>query len=308
MSSCRIGSPTTPSTRFGQRADEDGTSWPGGRVHVPAAPGPVAELSISRCSAAETVYSSGAVRRRRGRGRGVRSRVPGSRHRRLRVRLPANLVHREPAVWTTVPATEHAVIPFVPDRRGRTGLKVAEVDQTGLIGMATNQQVFVARRAPPRRSARRHRPQAHGHVSRTTTWSLPPHPHDDLAVATAAGSGNAVRRRHRARPDHVRRRVKDVVLRREPDRPGLSRSPCRVRAVHRRPTVTTTLRVCVASCPFTGGSATVQSTSRRLTDSHPSYNSSYQAWPRASARHRRPTRTSGSATVQPSRTRRASCT
>ncbi|MFJ3402701.1 hypothetical protein [Promicromonospora sp. NPDC090134] len=255
---------------------EDGTSGPAAECTFLLHRGPVAELSIVPVLGAETVYSSWSVRGGVGVAGAFAVVAPQSPDTVAFAYGYAAKDTAEPAVWTTVPATEHAVIPFVPTAAGQQVLKVAEVDETGLTGMATNQKVFVARpdqaeTVTPAVTARKLTDTQPDDDLVTVRLTLT----DDLvAVAGQATLYDGATELGRTTFDA---RVKDVVLRQSQIGPGHRDLRVEYEQFTGAPTVTTTLRVCVVSCPFTGGSATVRSTFWSGTNSHPSYNSSYQA-------------------------------
>jgi uncharacterized protein YjdB len=254
---------------------DDGTTGPAAECTFLLRHGPLAQLSIVPVLGAETVYTS--WRARGGVG------VPGA----FAVVAPrspdtvafaygyAAEVTAEPTVWTTVPATEHAVVPFVPTATGEQVIKVAEVDETGLVGVATNQEVVVARpdnanAVPPAVTARKLTDTDPADDLVTVRLTLT----DDLAAP--AGEATLYDGATELGRTTFDARIEDVPVR--PSQVGPGHRDLRVEYVQfaGAPTVTSTLRVCLVSCPFTGGSVAVTSITS-VGNSHPSYNSSYRA-------------------------------
>ncbi|MEV0893013.1 hypothetical protein [Promicromonospora sp. NPDC050262] len=254
---------------------EDGTSGPAAECTFLLRRGPLAELSVVPVLGAETVYTSWSSRGGVGVAGAFAIVAPQSPDTVAFAYGYAAEDTAEPAVWTTVPATEHAVIPFVPTTTGQQVVKVAEVDETGLIGVATSLKVYVARperaeTVPPAVIARKLTDTQPDDDLVTVRLTLT----DDLvAVAGQATLYDGATQLGRTTFDA---RVKDVVLRQSQIGPGHRDLRVEYEQFAGAPTVTTTLRVCVASCPFTGGSATVRSTWSSTTGD-PSYNSSYEA-------------------------------
>jgi hypothetical protein len=258
--------------------NEDGTTGPAVECSFLLHRGPSAVLSVFPVLGAETVYVSDGSRRG---GVGV----PGA----FAVASPRtpdavsfaygySMDLRFEPEWRTVPATENAVIPFVPTREGEQYLRVAEVDSTGLIGRATSVRVRVAadgaaQTVPPAVTVRR------------LGDGLPD---DDLApfrftltedlVPFGSGAGQVALYDGTTELARVAfdNRTEDVLVRRS--LAGGGYRDLRVEYVQfpGAVTLTDTERFCLSSCPFTGGSATVDSW-WSSGPSDPSYNSAYRA-------------------------------
>ncbi|MFI2487296.1 hypothetical protein ACH47X_10335 [Promicromonospora kroppenstedtii] len=255
---------------------DDGTSGPAAECTFLLRRGPIAELSIVPVLGAETVYTPWSARGGVDVAGAFAVVAPQSPDTVAFAYGYAAEDTAEPAVWTNVPATEHAVIPFVPTATGEQVIKVAEVDETGLVGKVTNREVIVARpdraqAVPPAVTARK--------LADTD-------PVDDLVTVRLTLTNDLVAPAGEATlydgDTEVGRttfdaRVKDVPVR--PSQVGPGHRDLRVEYVQfaGAPTVTSTLRVCLVSCPFTGGSVVVKSI-MSVGNSHPSYNSSYSAW------------------------------
>ncbi|MFE7509379.1 hypothetical protein [Promicromonospora sp. NPDC057488] len=254
---------------------DDGTNGPAAECTFLLRRGPIAQLSIVPVLGAETVYASWSSRGGVGVAGAFAVVAPRSPDTVAFAYGYAAENTAEPAVWTTVPATEHAVIPFVPTIAGQQVVKVAEVDETGLIGVATDLKVYVARpdRAedvPPAVTPRKLTDTQPDDDLVTVRLTLT----DDLvAPAGEATLYDGATELGRTTFDA---RVKDVPVR--PSQVGPGHRDLRVEYVQfaGAPTVTSTLRVCLVSCPFTGGSVAVTSITS-VGNSHPSYNSSYWA-------------------------------
>ena len=260
---------------------EDGTTGPVVECSFLLHRGPSAVLSVFPVLGAETVYVPD--RRRGGVG------VPGA----FAVASPrtpdavsfaygySEDLRIEPT-WRTVPAAENAVIPFVPTSVGDQYLQVAEVDSTGLIGQSTTVRVRVAAEGTAQTV-----PPA------VTVIKLPDSLPDDglvpfrltltedlLPRGSATGAGQAALYDGATELARVAfdARAKDVLV--PQSLAGGGHRDLRVEFVQfpGAATLTDTARFCLSSCPFTGGSATVQSTWSNGTPD-PSYDSAYRAVP-----------------------------
>lgn len=261
-----------------QARNEDGTTGPAVECSFLLHRGPSAVLSVFPVLGAETVYVPDGGRRG---GVGV----PGA----FAVASPRTPdavsfaygysadLRLEPE-WRTVPATENAVIPFVPTREGEHYLRVAEVDSTGLIGRATSVRVRVA---------------AEG-----TAQTVPPAvtvsrlgdalPDDDLApfrftlsedlLPWGSGAGQVALYDGTTELARVAfdNRTEDVLVRRSLAGGGYRDLRFEFVQFPGAATLTDTAQFCLSSCPFTGGIATVKSW-WFSGESDPSYNSAYWA-------------------------------
>jgi hypothetical protein len=260
---------------------EDGTTGPAVECSFLLHRGPSAVLSVFPVLGAETVY----VRDRRRGGVGV----PGA----FAVASPqtpdavsfaygySENLRFEPE-WRTVPATENAVIPFVPTSAGEQYLQVAEVDSTGLIGQATSVQVRVAAEGtaetvPPAVTVIRLGDSLPDDGLAPFRFTLT---EDLLPWGSATGAGQAALYDGTTELARVAFDdwTEDVLVRRS--LAGGGYRDLRVEFVQfpGAVTLTDTARFCLSACPFTGGSATVKSLwSSGQAD--PSYNSAYWAVP-----------------------------
>lgn len=248
------------------------------RLHRP----PWAELAVLPVLGADAVYPDIDVRRG---GVGV----PGA----FVVRAPtgADIVsfaygvtkgsYDEPTEWTTTPATENAVIPFVPTSTGMQFLQVAEVDATGLRGRSTTRYITVAApgaaqpaplvvsvseptdtqptdgKIPLRLALTEDLRTRRGPVAMGTVTLY------NGTTALARGTFDA--------------RVVNLLVRQSQVGTGFRSLRVEYAQYPGATAVTETVRICAASCAFSGGSAKVVTASRSGTQSHPSYNSHYRA-------------------------------
>ncbi|MFC8796286.1 hypothetical protein ACFT2C_01010 [Promicromonospora sp. NPDC057138] len=187
----------------------------------------------------------------------------------------------EPTEWTTVPAAENVVIPFVPTSTGVQYLWVVEVDGTGLMGVAATRSMNVAEpgtalKAPPVVSVMEPEDALPNDgmiplkltltedLRKRNGWPVP-----RGAVTLFDGTTELARVSFDIR-------VKDVLV--PQSQIGTGYRDLRVEYVQYpgAGTITETARICAASCTFSGGSAKVVSLWWGGNRSHPSYNSSYR--------------------------------
>jgi uncharacterized protein YjdB len=187
----------------------------------------------------------------------------------------------EPAEWTTVPATENAVIPFVPTSTGLQYLQVAEVDASGLRGLAWPSYINVAEQG----MAQNMPPVV------SVTEPVDTQPTDGLIPLRLTLTEDLRARRGPVAMGTVAlydgttelaratfdTRVVNVLVRQSQVGTGYRNLRAEYVQYPGATTVTESLRICAAECAFSGGSAAVVSVSWSGSQSHPSYNSYYGA-------------------------------
>lgn len=188
----------------------------------------------------------------------------------------------EPTEWTTVPVAENVVIPFVPTAPGLHYLWVAEVDRTGLLGVATIRGTRVAEPggaedAPPVVSiAELEDTQAgDGMIPLRLTLTTDLRTRDGIFAARGAVTlHNGTTELAHASFD---RRVKDVLIPENQVGTGFRDIRVEYEQFPGADIAAETARICGGSCSFTGGSAKVVTVPSGNSQSHPSYNYHYRA-------------------------------
>ncbi|MGW2096048.1 hypothetical protein [Promicromonospora sukumoe] len=186
-----------------------------------------------------------------------------------------------PTEWSTVPVAENVVIPFVPTRSGLQYLKVAEIDETGLIGSSTTRTINVA--AP---GAASEAPPAI-----TISELADPDPGDGMVPlrltltedllawrgAVTAGEVAVYRGSTMLARVAIGLRDTDVLVRQSELGTGYQDLRTEYVQFPGAETIVETDRVCGAGCPFTGGSVKVVSLISDGDHGDPSYNVYYGA-------------------------------
>lgn len=189
--------------------------------------------------------------------------------------------YAQPAKWTTIPATANAVIPFVPTSTGVQFLKVVEVDRTGLRSATAARSINVAEpgaaQAAPRVVSVTEPSDGapdDGRIPLRLTLTS-----DLTDIGGPAGWGGVTLYDGTTELVHTAfdASVKTVLV--DESQPGTGFKDLRIEYAQfpGAPVVTESAQICAASCAYSGGSAKVVSLSWSGNQSHPSYNSYYEA-------------------------------
>ncbi|MFI2361416.1 hypothetical protein [Promicromonospora sp. NPDC019610] len=168
----------------------------------------------------------------------------------------------EPTEWTTVPVAENVVIPFVPTTPGVHTLWVAEVDRTGLLGVATMRSAKVAepgaaQDAPPVVSVAELEDTLPGDGMIPLRLTLTPDLRTRDGIMAARGAvtlRNGTTDLARATFD---RRVKDVLISESQVGTGFRDLRVEYEQFPGADVATDTARICGGSCSFTGGAGKI---------------------------------------------------
>ena len=189
--------------------------------------------------------------------------------------------YAQPAEWTTIPATANAVIPFVPTSTGVQFLKVVEVDRTGLRSSTGTRSINVAEPGaaqPTPRIVSVTEPSDgaldDGMIPLQLTFTSDltgiggPKPWGEATLYY--GTTELVR-------TAVDAGVKTVLVGEGPLGTGFKDLRVEYVQFPGATPVTESVRICAASCSYSGGTTKVVSLAWSDNQSHPSYNSHYGA-------------------------------